>query len=275
MVRCWSIGVLLLFLLSPEVRAAQIVLDHDVSIYAAPNAADEPIDHFSSGDKVQYSNRSFDGFRKVRLPGDKNKFGYIQEFELSKPEAGDILPGFAIGLFGLSGKLKQGSKSFQTSDQVDYETSGYTGSIIQTGLFIDYQFELRKAVRVFVAYQVNRYTGTAVSPGLSSQDREVILEQTLTGAGIIYRYSPWKQLWLGIGAEFAHGTSVALSINGSDVKTTQDDLPNLFSVSGSLGWEFLISKHFLINPELRVADVPTAKPHIFMYSGVLSLGYRM
>lgn len=258
--------------------AGEIQLDHDSPVYAKPRSDSRVLTTLKAGSKMQVSDSSTDGFRKVRVGGGQN--GYISDDDLAPIEPLEPLAlksrPYILGLYGATASLSQGSKSFMTTDQVQYQTAGYSGSAPGGGFFIEHRYADSKAYRIFLGYEMLRFTGQATEVGIPIAPLQVNLNESFITIGGDWKYYPlvkWD-FWLGIGAEYARGLTVQLQLNGVSDPTSEEDLANLFFGMASTGWDFHFGEWFL-SPSVRVGDAPFARPSIFMYEISLEFGHSV
>jgi hypothetical protein len=218
-----------------------------IPIFAKPSSSARVLYYTNEGEDLGIRGRSGD-FTKVQVKRlGKWKGGYIYSRDLLKQKpAGTTDSGLGAGAGAMYTYLQQGSKSFETEDQVTYQTTDFTS----TALSFDFalQFGRKDFWRLLGAYRRTDYTTTART-NVSATAKEVEVQHSMVS---LAGQKVWgESFYFGLGAEVSKALSATVAIAGSSVPTSDQDLPTYMGVQGILGVQFKMGSSLSWFAELR------------------------
>jgi hypothetical protein len=280
--QCWSrvlgaLHLLTFLIFSQAVFASEfVVLDHETVVYLRPTKQSQILQSLQPDEEVEIGSKAVRGFHRVALPN--HKFGYISADDL--PPSVDQLEvrqkDFAVGVTFVSGSTHQGAKQFNTADGTLYQTSGYDGTIVDPGIFLDYRIAPHTVMRTYLAYQSAKFTGMASNPQLPIAGQTVKLDETLINLGLEFKFDLFSShhIWLGFGGDYAFGTTIKLTMDNNIIPTSSEDNPKQLTGFVAAGWDIDVAGPWMLCPELRYLSVLTSKPMAYGYEFGLGFGYR-
>jgi hypothetical protein len=98
----------------------------------------------------------------------------------------------------------------------------------------------------------------------------------MVGLGTDFLYYPISDrgFWFGVGAEYASGISISITLNGLPIPTFSADLAAYLTAYGSVGWDFSAGS-FVLTPAARIGNVFTTTPNMLLYEIIGFVGYRL
>jgi hypothetical protein len=184
---------------------------------------------------------------------------------------------WVVGLLGGYGRADQANKAFSTSDQLQYQTSNFSGPVTQVGAYAVNRYAKTRAIRLYGLYQLYRFSGTATEVGVPVAAKNVEMSEAILGAGGEWLWYVWPKhtLWIGAGAEYGHGLSLDIKIDNAALPTSAQDYVNYFKLDVSAGWDIDIQRKFVLTPVARVGDILSVKPSVLVFEGLVLFGYRL
>jgi hypothetical protein len=266
-----------LFCLSASADST-LTAPREISVYQGPESDAKVLFHIRKGEKIRTGTET-GGYIRVQVKrGGKFYGGFADEIELESHEAetwsGDQI--FSGRVFGFGGGaeytyLRQGGKSFQTTDQVMYTTSTYVSTMAAP--FISIQMGHENFWRLSGALKRTHYTGSASTNIVGAVKQDVILEQTFFSGLLQHAWTMASGFYGGAGVELAKATSVKLSLGGQELPTTSSDLPIYFGFQGFGGYAGNFSKTLSWFGEARVEAILNQSPTIYSIEATLGFLY--
>jgi hypothetical protein len=210
--------------------------------------------------------------------GDDEALTFEDDFAPAPPVKKRGAPSqWSLGVLGGWGLAQQGSKTFATSDNLNWQTSSDTGNTYDAGIFVTHKWSKSSFFRAYVSYQSYRFTGNVTEVDIPQPPKNEVLSETMIAGGFDVLYYVWAKhgLWLGGGLEYARGISLSITFDGVDVPTSAEDYTNYVKLSGLVGWDFPVTHDVYLAPSLRIGSILTEKPMILLLQTQLAIGYRL
>jgi hypothetical protein len=188
-----------------------------------------------------------------------------------------IIRKWTLGANAHFSSASQGSRDFTSTEGDAYTIGQFSGTSSFFGGWIEFQWHQKVAIRALVNLRKTDMKGEARLKGSSSfvEPSTVNRQQYLLGGGLMAKYFIFstKPFWLGLGFEAGKAQKVDLFIDGQKQPLAGTDLPAYFYGFVDLGYDWSLSSHWLLSPELRFGRVVTTDPGTNVYDIGLSIAY--
>jgi hypothetical protein len=224
--------------------------DNHLPIFAKPSSSSRVLYYTNEGEELGVRSKTGD-FTKIQVKrSGKWRAGYIYTRDLLSQKPAATTSGLGVGGGVMYSYLQQGSKSFETEDQVQYQTSDFTS----TALSFDFalQYGRRDFWRLIGAYRRTDYSTTArTNVSATSNDVRVQHSMVSVAGQKVWNFGKSDALYFGAGAEFARALSATVKVGNSNVPTSDEDLPTYMGVQGILGLQFKMGSSLSCFAEFR------------------------
>lgn len=221
-------------LASAEVR--WVYLPKASPIYASARSEARLLFIASEGEKVAV--RQQGGlYSRVSVKRDgKWRHGYILSSDLKARGSGPR-GNFGFGGGGIFTHLQHGGKSFETEDQVQYETEDFTSTSFSP--FILAQYLKENFWRLILAYRQTDYTSSAITDIPNAVPRDLELQHFMYSGTIQKMWTPLAKpnLYFGLGLEVSRTSEVHLALGGQELPVASEDLPTYFGGHLAVGFQ--------------------------------------
>jgi len=201
---------------------------------------------------------------KVKIQG-KVRTGYILTRDLSATE----LPAerdWAFGLGASIGQLSQRGKTFETEDQVRYETTKYISQT--TSPFLIAQHGQKNFWRVALVWRIANFSGQAANSVSPTASKELNVRHQMFGLTFDRTWnllSWWPPFYIGLGAEISRATSTRVRLGEQTLPTSSQDKPVYLGGRVLVGAGFTFWDRFYAFTEFRVSAFPNQSPTVYGY----------
>ncbi len=249
--------------------------ENNIPVYAKPQANARVLYYTNEGERLAIRSKHGE-FTKVQIRrGGKWRVGYAYSYDLEEGSEerrrSAATSNLGVGAGALYTHLQQGSKSFETEDQVQYQTTNFTSGAMSFGLAL--QFGRTDFWRLLATYRRTEYKTTATT-NVSTAGREVEIEHTMASGGLQRVWNlRWDALYIGAGVEVARALATTVKIAGSDVPTSDQDFPTYVGVQGVLGLQFPLPGSFSLFLEARPLAYVNQSPIVMGTEVAASLLY--
>lgn len=242
----------LLWLLIGSKALAQVTWSeapaNHIPIFAKPSSSARVLYYTNEGEELGLRGKTGE-FTKVQVKRQgKWRAGYLYSRDLLKEKSSAAVSGLGAGGGVMYSYLTQGGKSFETEDQVRYETTDFKSTALSFDFLL--QFKRKNFWRLIGAYRKTAYTTTAKT-NVSAVQKDVEVQHSMVSVAAQRVWNLSDALYFGIGVEAARALSATVSISGSSVPTSDEDLPTYMGVMGIAGVQFKMGASLSAFAELR------------------------
>lgn len=249
-----------------------VYLKDNTAVYKAPSDDSGLLLMGNAGEKVAVRARSTSkGFAKIQIKrGGKWRMGYIRlaDLDVKSAEAQDGW-GFGGGLEFTY--LTQGSKQFETADQVNYKIAA-TSSKAMSPFFLA-QSSREDFWRMIVAYRIVAYSSRQTTDVSANVSNDVKLNYTMFSGTLQRMWNLNRSIYLGAGVEVSKAMTASLKIAGSKIPVDQSTLPNYVGGHVAAGYQKWLGRSWSVFVEGRAGGFFNQSPMIYGGEGALGLIY--
>jgi len=245
--------ILIWLLINPlaEAKVQWARLARPSPLYAKPNTESRVLVMLKAGDRVAVR-ESLGEFRRVQYrQKDKWRTGYVFNLDLSPSEQAEKPRQWGAGWTAFQTSFEHEGKKFTTVDEVNYTTDAYKSTATSYGVIA--QLRDSHFWRFFLGRRMTKWKTTARND-VSPKESEVTLDHKMWSFITQKAWTPlsrWKILYLGGGIEAARATDMKLTINGSKLVTSEEDLPFYFGGHAMAGAQVQLPFRLSLFAEFR------------------------
>ncbi len=184
----------------------------------------------------------------------------------------------AISVLGGLNYQTQGSRNYVAPDGSAANISALSGLNIPI-LGVQVQFPITSSIslRAFVEFVKSvSVSGSATyqtNPLVTAVPTDTFLKEQFLSFGLMGAYYFSPMFWGGAGLQVDHANSGTLKFGSfPETALSGTDLPNFFMGFGAIGYDFEVTSHIFLTPELRVGAL-FSKPLIIEVDALVNAAY--
>lgn len=250
-----SIFILILLTSLPCFAASTVRVQTALSVYSKPDFTSRIVFTLQPGTEIAVSSKAYGGFRKIKGPGG---IGYVTASDLHNQNRPPKQKKWGAGAGLTYTRLSQGEKTFETSDDVEYKITGYSGSNVNP--VVSAQFGQRKFWRLHLAYKTVDLAGQARTGIAGAQQPEIRVQYKMLAIGAQLGWGLWSDIfYAGVGAEVDKTMSGKVMFGTQDL-SNQTEFPDYLGAHIFSGAQIRMGTSLSIFVEGRMGIVTNQEP---------------
>ncbi|MGE4130041.1 MAG: hypothetical protein AB7F86_00300 [Bdellovibrionales bacterium] len=257
-----GIAVLLILTWVPMASAKIFVTKGDLTVYSEPKRTSTTLFQLIPGQRISIGKKRYGKFRKikVRLNGVvRSGFVSLEDITSPTPSKPPKPKKWAGGVGMAYSRLSQGSKSFTTDDQVNYDISEISGQ--NTNPYGLLQLGYGGFWRFYMGLRNVELKGTAKINVTGSSSQDVLINYKMLQMGVQVAWDLWSErLYAGAGFEVSKSLSGSVKMGSRNLSDAE--LPTYLGLMGIVGAHLLVADPWALVVEGHAGIISNQTPSL-------------